>query len=137
MANLPASTSRRFNPADYKNAEEWFKGRFLSQLNLFTEPIYLGLQNGLTFQANFAAQYFTQIITAGATPDLNAFSFKQTITVVPVECVVVACNLLSDPTAPIMSAVTISWYVNGGKVFVTAVTGLTSGSVYKTTVRLN
>lgn len=136
MANLPASTSRRFNPADYKTAPSWFSGRFLSQLTLFTEPVFLALQNGLTFIQNFNAQYFTQIITAGATADLNKFSFPQTISGSPVELIVASCNVAADPTVAILSPVGVSWYVNSGTVFVTAVSGLTAGTVYRLNVRL-
>ena len=135
MANIPASTSRRFNPADYKTAPEWFNGRFLSALNLFTDPVFVALQNGLTFLQNFNAQYFTQQIIAGATPDLNKFSFKQTISGTPLECIVAAINL-ADPTKPITSAVSVSWYSDSGTIFVTAVNGLTSGTTYNLRLRI-
>lgn len=135
MANIPASTSRRFSPADYKTAPDWFSGRFLSALNLFTDPVFVALQNGLTFLENFNAQYFTAQIVGGATPAANKFSFKQTITGSPLECIVAAINL-ADPTQPITSAVSISWYSDSGTVFVTAVNGLTIGSTYNLRVRL-
>jgi len=135
MANIPASTSRRFNPADYKTAPDWFSGRFLSALNLFTDPVFIALQNGLTFFENFNSQYFTAQILAGATADLNKFSFKQTISGTPQECIVAAVNLV-DPTKPIIGAVTISWYSDSGTIFVTAVNGLTVGSTYNLRVRV-
>ena len=137
MATIPASTSRKFNPADYKTAEKWFSGRFLSQLNLFTDPVYGALQNGLTFQANFNAQYFTQIITAGATADKNAFSFKSSISGTPIEIIKASCNFASDPTVPLLSPVDFSWYWNAGTIYVTAVSGLTSGSVYRLVLRIS
>jgi hypothetical protein len=137
MANVPASTSRKFNPADYKAAPNWFQGRFLSQLNLFTDPVYLALLNNLTFQQNFNAQYFAQVFKAGATPASNAFSFRSSIQGTPVECIKVACNVSSDYSIPITSAVDISWYYNAGVVYVTAVNGLTSGTTYRLVVRLN
>ena len=137
MANLPASTSRRFNPGDYKNSPPYFSGRFLSQLNLFTEPVYLALQNGLNFRENFNAQYFTQIIQAGATPASNAFSFKTSILGYPVECVKVSCNVASDPSIPLTAAVDFSWYFSSGIIYVTAVSGLTAGTIYKITLRVN
>jgi hypothetical protein len=137
MAQLPASTSRKFNPADYKTAEEWFKGRFLSQLNLFTDPVYTALQNGLTFKQNFNAQYFSQILTAGATADLNAFSFKSSISGIPSEIVIASCNFAADPTIPLLSAVSISWYADAGTNHITAVSGLTAGSVYKIVLRIS
>lgn len=136
MATLPASTSRKFNPADYKGAPSWFVTRFLSQLNLFTDPVYIALLNGLTFQQNFNAQYFTQIITAGSTPASNAFKFEQTIQGTPIECIKVSCNLASDPTVALTSAVDFSWYASAGVIYVTAVSGLTAGSVYRLVLRV-
>lgn len=137
MANIPASTSRRFNPADYNKAPSWFTGRFLSALNLFTDPVFVALQNGLTFVQNFNAQYYTIIITAGATPGNNAFSFKQSINGSPIECIKASCTVASDPTIPLTTAVDFSWYADSGTVFVTAVSGLTMGTSYKLTVRLS
>lgn len=136
MAVLPASTSRRQNPADYKTAPPWFTGRFLSALNLFTDPVYTSLFNGLTFQQNFNSQYYSIIFTAGSTPASNAFKFSQTIQGVPTECIKAACNVASDPSIPLTAAVDFSWYANSGIVFVTAVSGLTTGTVYRLTVRL-
>lgn len=136
MANIPASTSRRFNPSDYNKAPDWFKGRFLSALNLFTDPVYVALQNGITFVQNFNAQYYTAAITAQTLASDNKFSFKQTINGIPVECVKVACNFVGDPTTPLTKAVDISWYADSGTVFVTAVFGLDAGQKYNLTIRL-
>lgn len=136
MANLPASTSRRFNPADYKESPPWFYGRFLSQLTLFTEPVYLALQNTLTFQQNFNAQYYTQIIIAGASPEKNFFSFKSTIQGQPVEVIKASCNVNSDLTIPLTTQVDFSWYFNAGVIVVTAVSGLTEGTTYRLILRV-
>lgn len=135
MANIPASTSRRFNPADYRTAPSWFIGRFLSQLNLFTEPVFEALSNGLTFISNFNAQYFTQQITGGAAPGDNAFSFKSTITGTPLEVVKASCNQAGDLTVGI-APVDFSWYYDSGTIFVTSVSGLTTGTVYNLRVRV-
>lgn len=135
MASLPASTSRQFNPADYKGAPDWFINRFLSNLNLFTDPVYIALQNGLTFLQNFNAQYFTQQIIAGALPSDNAFSFQSSIRGKPIEVIKASCNVqgnLSTPIAP----VDFSWYPDGGTVFITAVSGLTQGVTYNLTLRV-
>ena len=135
MAQLPASTSRRFSPADYKTSPDWFSGKFLSQLTLFTDPVFVALSNGLTFAQNFNSQYFTAQIIAGATPDLNKFSFQQTISGVPQECIIAAINL-PDPTQPILNAVSLSWYSDSNTIFVTAVCGLTAGTTYNLRVRV-
>ena len=137
MANLPASTSRKFSPSDYRTAPNWFNGKFLSQLNLFTDPVYQALSKGLTFLQNFNAQYFTQQITGGSTSASNAFSFKSTIQGPPVEVIKASCNFASDPTVPLTVPVDFSWYYSAGVVYITAVSGLTSGSVYNLTLRVS
>jgi hypothetical protein len=137
MANVPASTSRKFSPADYKGAPTWFVGRFLSQLNLFTDPVYQALSNGLTFIQNFNAQYFTQAINAKADPKDNSFSFKCGIMGTPVEVVKASCNIASDPTTPLITPVDFSWYYSAGVVYITAVSGLTSGNSYRLVLRVS
>jgi hypothetical protein len=135
MASLPSSTSRRFNPADFKTAPDWFNGRFLSQLNLFTDPVYLALLNGLTFSQNFNAFYFTQIITSGATPASNAFSFKNTISGNPIEVIKASCNVVGNLSTPVCP-VDISWYQTGGTIYITAISGLTAGVTYSLVLRI-
>ena len=135
MASLPASTSRKFNPSDYKTAPTWFNGRFLSQLNLFTDPVYLALSNGLSFIQNFNAQYYTITFTAQATAAGNAFKFQSTISGQPVEVIKAQCVVtgnLSSPLAP----VDFSWYATAGVVYVTSVSGLTAGTNYTLTLRI-
>jgi hypothetical protein len=135
MSSLPASVSQRFNPADYKTAPDWFAGRFLSQLNLFVNPVYLLLQNGLSFAGNFNAQYFTQTITGAATAAGNAFSFKSTISGNPVEVIKAQCYVVGNLSTPI-APVDFSWYSTAGIVYITSVTGLTAGTVYGLVLRV-
>lgn len=135
MASLPASTSRKFSPSDYKTSPDWFNGRFLSQLNLFTDPVYLALLNGLTFAQNFNCQYYTITFTAGAAAVNNAFTFKSTISGQPIEVIKAQCVVagnLSSPLAP----VDFSWYATAGVVYVTSVSGLTAGTSYTLTLRI-
>jgi len=135
VASLPASTSRKFNPSDFKTAPEWFNGRFLSALNLFTDPVYLALLNGLTFIQNFNAQYYTITFTAQATAAGNAFNFKSTISGQPIEVIKAQCVVagnLSSPLAP----VDFSWFSTAGVVYITSVSGLTSGVSYTLTLRI-
>ncbi len=136
MATLPSSASKQFNPADYSKAPDWFTGRFLSQLNLFTDPVYLALVNGLTFSANFNAQYYSISFSSASTPAGNAFSFKSTISGNPVEVVIASCNVSGNLSTPITSAVTLSWYSTGGVVYITAVNGLTPGTTYILNLRV-
>lgn len=134
MATLP--TTRKFQPGDYKSLPDAFTGRFLSALNLFTDPVYVALQNGLTFLQNFNAQNYSFQVTGGATADKNAMQFKQTITGKPSALELCAVNFAADPSIPVLNAVSLSWYSNSGTVFITAIAGLVQGSVYSITVRL-
>lgn len=136
MANLPASTSRRFNPSDYSKAPDWFNGRFLSQLNLFTDPVFVALSNGLTFSNNFNAQYYTITFKAGTTAASNAFNFQSTISGNPIEVIKAQCVVTGNLQTPI-APVDFSWYSTGGTVFVTSVTGLTTGTTYTLTLRVS
>lgn len=133
MAVLP--TTRRFQPGDYKSLPDAFTGRFLSALNLFTDPVYVALQNGLTFLQNFNAQNYSFQITGGAAANNNAVQFRQTITGRPSALEICSVNFV-DPTVPVLAAVSLSWYADSGTVFITAVPGLIAGSVYNITVRL-
>jgi len=131
MATLPSSTSRKFNPADYKDAPVYFTGRFLSQLNLFTDPVYQALLNGLTFQTNFNAQYFVASVQGAASYANNALSFTSTIQGVPNEVTIVQKNLASDLTVPLINPVDFSWYFASPIVYITGISGLTPGVNYR------
>jgi hypothetical protein len=129
MASLPASTSRKFNPADYKTAPDWFTGRFLSQLNLFTNPVYLALQNGLNFQSNFNAQIYGITITATVFPG-NSLSFQSTISGLPIGVLLLSKNVAGNLSTPIISPVDFAWYYNAGTIQITGISGLTPGVNY-------
>lgn len=133
MATLPSSTSRKFNPADYKNAPVWFTGRFLSQLNLFTDPIYTSLANGLTFQQNFNAQIYTINLTANALYTNNNISFTSTINGTPVGVILLAKNVANNLSTPVISPVEFSWFYNAGAIVITGISGLTPSVTYKLT----
>lgn len=133
MSQLPASTSRRFNPSDYREAPNWFTGRFLSQLTLFTEPVFLALLNGLTFAQNLNSQKYTLQIKGDADFTLNTANFQCTISGTPTGLILVARNVASDPTIPVISPIDFSWYFNAGSIFITGIAGLTPGTTYNLT----
>jgi hypothetical protein len=133
VANLPAATSRKFNPADYRTSPQWFNGRFLSQLNLFTDPVYTSLLNGLTFAQNFNAQTYKLSITGAASYIGNTASFKCTISGAPVGMILIAKNVATDLTIPVISPIDFSWYYNAGVIYLTGISGLTPGTSYAMT----
>jgi|SRR5581483_4322779 len=133
---MPLPSIRRFYTEDYPTSTDWFK-RFIGQLNLFVDPTYNLLNRGLTFPQNVNAQLYTFTLTAGATSDLNTVRFTSTVAGKPTGLIKVACNLTSNITSPVTSAVDISsWYVNGNQIVITAISGLTAGQTYTLTVLL-
>lgn len=133
MSSLPSV--RRFYNEDYSGSPTWFQ-RFIGTLNLFSDPVYQNLKNGLSFQQNFNAQVYQFTITAGATADLNTIKFTKTIAGQPIGLIIIACNLASSITAPVTSATSLSWYTNGNTIQITAINGLTSGTQYNISVLL-
>ena len=74
MGGLPST--KRFYSEDFKEGPQWFQ-RFLSQLNLFTEPMYNILNAGVDVNTNTDEEiYILQIPTASATGNLNTFLFS-------------------------------------------------------------
>jgi hypothetical protein len=130
MAVLPSSISRKFNPADYKTAPAWFTGRFLSQLNLFTDPVYTALLNGLTFQNNFNAQVYTIVLKGATDFTMNTFNFKSTIQGSPIGVLLISKNIVGNQAVPIIGPIDFSWYDNSGTIFITGVAGLIPGTTY-------
>lgn len=130
MATIPSSVSRKFNPADYKTAPSWFTGRFLSQLNLFTDPVYTALLNGLNFQQNFNAQIDGVQVKGAAAYTDNTVSFKSTIAGSPMGVILLSKNVVGNLATPIISPVDFSWYQNAGTIFITGIAGLTPGVNY-------
>jgi hypothetical protein len=132
MASLPSSTSQRFNPADYKTAPDWFSGRFLTQLNLFVNPVFLALRNGLNFQGNFNAQIYSISIQAGIYTN-NTIAFQSTISGVPIGVILLSKNVAGNLSTPVISPVEFSWYYNAGTIQITGISGLTPGTIYQLT----
>lgn len=133
MAAIP--TTRRFNPSDFKGLPDTFTGRFLSQLNLFTDPVWVALNNGLTVQQNMNGFIYSFQVIGAATPAAVKFILPNTFSGRPFAVQLVQANLASDITAPLTNQITInSWYTDSGNVFITAIGGLTSGTTYNLTV---
>lgn len=130
MGSLPASVSQRFNPADYKTAPDWFNGRFLTQLNLFVNPVYLLLSKGLTFSQNFNAQIYSISFTAGTFTN-NTISFQSTISGTPTGVLLLSKNVVGNLSTPVISPVEFSWYYNAGVIVITGISGLTPGTSYQ------
>lgn len=135
MSNLP-STHRWFGE-DYADSPEWFK-RFLGQLNLFTDPVYNLLNQGIAITDNTTDEIYTlQIPNASATATSNTFTFTPKKFVGAPNGVIVGQALLdaSVPTAN-SGPVTIDWVWTGSQISILAIHNLTAAGSYQITLRI-
>lgn len=137
MGGLPST--KRYYSEDYKEAPPWFQ-RFLSQLNLFTEPIYNILNAGVDVNTNTDEETYTlQISTASATGSLNTFVFTPKKFVgAPQGILLGQCifNATTGLATAIGSPVTFDWIYTGSQIKILAVYGLTAGASYTLNLRI-
>jgi len=132
--NLP--TVHRFYSEDYKQAPQWFQ-TFLSTLNLFSDPVYNALNNGLTVLTNLAEETFIFTITAGASATANTFLYTpKRVTSQPQGVWIVQAVLIAAVPTAIGNPVTLDWIFTNGQVKILAIYGLINGSQYTITCRL-
>jgi len=135
QTNLPST--KRFYSEDYKDAPPWFQ-RFLSQLNLYTEPIYNVLNQAVDFMQNTTGEYYTYVLNnASPTPKTNTFTFTPKKFVGKPNAVIPAQILYaSNPaqTTFYLAAPSIDWTWTGSQVKVTAVYGLVPNMTYNITL---
>lgn len=135
--NLP--TTKRFYSEDYKESPAWFM-RFLSQLNLYTEPIYNILNQGVDVTLNTDEEiYSLSVPNASATGSSNIFHFVPKKFVGAPHGILVGQCLLNSSTGvatAIGSQVTIDWVWTGSEVSILAVYGLTASKSYTLSLRI-
>lgn len=130
QSNLP--TIQRFDAGDYKDAPNWFINKWLPAINLFTQPVYNILNQGVQVTANSAQEIYPYTLLAGAAATNNTFSFTpKKLTAKVTGLIIAQCYNASAavPTA-IGNPVTPDWYWTGSQVKVLAIYGLTSGTTY-------
>lgn len=133
-------STKRFYGEDYTEAPAWFP-RFLSQINLFTEPIYNILNGGVDVTQNTLEEFYTlQVNNASATATNNTMTFTPKKAFSKVISVLISQCLLNSttgvPTA-IGAQVTLDWAWAGSQVSILAIYGLTAASDYTFTLRLS
>lgn len=137
MSGLPST--KRFYSEDFKEAPQWFQ-RFLSQLNLFTEPMFNILNAGVDVTANTDEEiYSLQIQTASSTPVNNTFIFTPKKFVgAPHGVLLGQCifNATTGIATAVGSPVTFDWIWTGSQVKILAVYGLTTGASYSLSLRI-
>lgn len=123
QSNLPSV--QRFKFEDFKEAPQWFS-QFLSQMNLFTGPVYSVLNGGVNYQNLSTPQLYSKTVTATSP---TTFNFTNPLRIAP--SAVVLGNVWSRiPSDHPAVACQVMWHESQGVIFVDDVIGLTSGTLY-------
>jgi hypothetical protein len=137
MGGLPST--KRFYAEDYKESPQWFQ-RFLSQVNLFTEPIYNILNQGVDVNLNTDEEiYILQIPSASNTATNNVFSFvPKKFIGAPHGILLGQClyNATTGVATAVGNPVTFDWIWTGSQVKILAVYGLTNAASYTLSLRI-
>lgn len=133
MGGLP--TTKRFYAEDYKDAPPWFH-RFLSQLDLYTEPVYNILNQNVDLTVNTNEElYSLEVKSAHAMgADNNLFFVPKKFIGRPNGVIVAQC-LVDGQTASV-SSVTLAWVWTGSQVNIKAIYGLAEGRNHVVTLRI-
>lgn len=131
MAQTPKI--KRLSREDFKDAPAWIE-RLLYWLNLFLEFIVQAFNKNITFDENIQAQIKDFELTAGASPSACTAEFMTTLKVKPRGLLLMRVAEQSGNYVVIGSAVSVEWRYESGTIFITSVTGLTSGRIYDFTV---
>ena len=126
---------KRLSREDFKEAPAWID-RLSYWLNILIEYVTLAFNKGITFDENIQSQIKTFSIVAGASASANTLSFLADMRVAPRGLILMRVVESVGNYTPIGAAVFIEWRYEAGTVFVTSITGLTSGHTYDFTVLL-
>lgn len=137
QTNLPST--KRFYSEDYKESPSWFN-RFLSQVNLYTEPIYNVLNGSVDVTMNTNEEIYTlQVSQASATAVNNATTFVPKKFVGAPHGVIIGQCLFNSSTgvaSAIGNPVTLDWAWTGSQVSILAIYGLTDAESYTFQLRI-
>lgn len=137
LSNLPST--KRYYGEDYPDSPPWFK-RFLSQVNLFTEPIYNILNGAVDLTVNTNEEiYSLQVNNASATGSANVSLFSPKKFVGAPHGILIGQCLLNSttgiPTA-VGNPVTLDWVWTGSQIKILAIYGLTAAANYTFSLRI-
>lgn len=132
QSNLPTIT--RLFAEDYKDSPDWFKSKFISTMNLFLQPIYGILNQGVDVTINTKMEEYSFSFPCNSgTASSNTYNFTPRKYIGrPFGVIVAQCynTTAASPTA-IGNSVTIDWYFSGTNIYILAIYGLTSGQTYQ------
>ena len=133
MATLPPIN--RISKEDIKDAPSWID-RLLYPINLFFDSVYRGLNHSLTFQDNIDSQEISFQLTAGAAAVNNTAKFTVSMKNKPTGLILKNATLVAGNYTPIGQPVFVEWYYEDGYINITAISGLTVGSIYNLLILL-
>lgn len=125
MARIPIQ--QQISRQDFPDAPNWISG-LLYPLNLFMTLIVNALRNQLTLQENCSVVINELTFVAGASANLNTFSFLWNLNRQPIELTmhVTRADGVYEAIYPVPS-----WNLVGQSIQVNGIQGLTNGVVYK------
>ncbi len=135
-SNLP--TIQRLVADDFRTAPDWFRNEFLRTFNLFSQPVYNILNQGIDIDENTSEELYTFTITSTGVPTNDTFDFSPRKFVgAPHGVILCQCIANTATVTPVGNPVTFDWvYGSGGQINIIAIYGLTSGVSYSFTVRI-
>lgn len=122
----------RVRKEDLPDAPGWFKNRFMTIYNQFTELMYLGLNKNITFRENIDVQYET-ITTRRIGGNLvinanNPYTFGSTLKAFsPIGVTVVQAIRTDSPRhVPMVGPVSVDWTESNGTITIYEIYNLES-----------
>lgn len=135
-SNLP--TIQRIYADDFKTAPDWFRNDFIRTFNLFSQPIYSILNQGINVTENTLDEFYTFTLTSTGIPANDKLSFiPRKFGGKPSGVILCQCLANTSTVTAIGNPVTFDWvYGSGGTIQILAIYGLTAGVNYSLTVRI-
>lgn len=133
MGSLPST--KRYYSEDFKESPPWFH-RFLSQLDLFTEPIYNILNASVDLTVNTNEELYTLQVN-----NASSYGTDNTLTFVPKKFIgaphgIFVCQCLTNNQTPTVANVHLVWGWTGSRVQIFAIYGLIDGLNHTLTLRI-
>lgn len=133
-SNLP--TIQRLYAEDYHGAPDWFRNEFIRTFNLFSQPIYNIVNQGIDITQNTLQEIYQFTLTSTGTPTKDTYSFTpKKFFGRPNGVIIAQCVANTSTPTAIGNPVTLDWvYGSGGTVKILAIYGLTSAVNYTFTL---
>lgn len=134
--NLPSI--QRLYADDYASAPDWFRNQFVRTFNLFSQPVYRILNQGVNVPNNTTEEFYSFTLTSTGVPIQDILSFvPKKFVGKPTGVIMCQCLVNTATVAPVGNPVTFDWvFGSGGAIQILAIYGLTVNLSYTLTVRI-